>query len=288
MSGHGRGEASSESLRLTVEVRAVNHRYCRVSLRLPAVLATLEEPVRRRVLHRVQRGKVDLTATVDGVGSGGPRIRRKALRHWVAELQQAAEELDAPLAPDLQTLLGLPGVIADDAGAADEEELRRLTDEAVGQALEALTDMRSREGEDLAKDLSARTATLAAGVEAIAAAAAELPARIRTQLGERIQELLVDTGSIVDEDRIVQEAAYHAERADVTEEVVRLRSHLKKIEDLLRSDEAVGRTLDFVVQEVHRELNTVASKAKDLVVADTVVELKAELERIREQVQNIE
>ncbi len=288
MSGHGRGKASSESLRLTVEVRTVNHRYCRVSLRLPAVLATLEEPVRRRVLDRVQRGKVDLTATVDGVGSGGPRIQREALRHWVAELQQAAEELDAPSAPDLQTLLGLPGVIADDAGAADEVELRRLTDDAVGQALEALADMRSREGEDLAKDLSARTAILAAGVETIASAAAELPARIRKQLSERIQELLADTGATVDEDRIVQEAAYQAERADITEELVRLRSHLTKIEDLLQSDEAVGRTLDFVVQEVHRELNTVGSKAKDLSVADTVVELKAELERIREQVQNLE
>ncbi len=288
MSSHGRGEASSESLRLTVEVRAVNHRYCRVSLRLPGMLAAFEEPVRRRVLARVQRGKVDLSATLGGAGAGAPHIRRDLLNHWLGELQDVAEELGTPLTPDLQTLLALPGVVVDGASMADAEELGQLLDSAAGRALDALDAMRRREGEHLVDDLATRAATLSAGVEAIAVAAQELPERIRDQLRERIQGLLVDTGVTVDEDRIVQEAAYHAERADVTEEVVRLRSHLAKLEDLLQRDEAVGRTLDFVIQEVHRELNTVGSKVKDLVVAETVVELKAELERIREQVQNIE
>lgn len=288
MSGHGRGEASSESLKLTVEVRAVNHRYCRVSLRLPGVLAAFEEPVRRRVLERVQRGKVDLSATLEGTGAGTPGVRRDLLEHWLAELRDVAEELGTSPTPDLQTLLALPGVVVDRAGAVDDEELGQLADTAVCQALDSLEAMRRREGEHLVSDLIARTTMLRSGVETIARAAQELPERLREQLGERIQSLLADTGVEVDEDRIVQEAAYHAERADVTEEIVRLRSHLTKIDDLLQRDEAVGRTLDFVIQEVHRELNTVGSKVKDLVVADTVVELKAELERIREQVQNIE
>ena len=288
MSGHGRGEASSESLRLTVEVRAVNHRYCRVSLRLPGALAVLEEPVRRRVLEHVQRGKVDLTATLDGIGAGAPRVRRDLLKHWLDELEQVAEELGTPSTPDLETLLSLPGVVGDGASAADGEELRRLADSAVGQALDALDAMRCREGEHLVADLATRAATLRGGVDSIAAVAHELPERIREQLRERIQGLLVDTGIAADDDRIVQEAAHHAERADVTEEIVRLRSHLEKLEDLMQSDDPVGRTLDFVTQELNRELNTVGSKVKDFAIADTVVELKAELERIREQVQNVE
>ena len=266
----------------------MNHRYCRVSLRVPGMLAAFEEPVRRGVLARVHRGKVDLSATLGGAGAGAPHIRRDLLSHWLSELQDVAEELGTPLTPDLQTLLALPGVVVDGASMADAEELRQLLDRAAGRALDALDAMRCREGQHLVDDLATRAATLSAGVEAIAVAAQELPACIRDQLRERIQGLLVDTGVTVDEDRIVQEAAYHAERADVTEEVVRLRSHLAKLEDLLQRDEPVGRTLDFLIQEVHRELNTVASKIKDLVVAETVVELKAELERIREQVQNIE
>jgi uncharacterized protein (TIGR00255 family) len=288
MSGHGRGEASSESLRLTVEVRAVNHRYCRVSLRLPGALAALEEPVRRRVLEHVRRGKVDLTTTLTGTGAGAPRIRRDLMKHWLDELEQVAGELGTPSTPDLQTLLTLPGVVVDGPSAADDEELLQLADSAVGQALDALDAMRCREGEHLVADLATRVATLRSGVDTIADAAQELPERIRDQLRERIQGLLADTGVPVDEDRIVQEAAHHAERADVTEEIVRLRSHLAKLEELMQSDDPVGRTLDFVTQEVHRELNTVGSKVKELVVADTVVELKAELERIREQVQNVE
>ena len=244
--------------------------------------------MRRRVLEHVRRGKVDLTTTLTGTGAGAPRIRRDLMKHWLDELEQVAGELGTPSTPDLQTLLTLPGVVVDGPSAADDEELLQLADSAVGQALDALDAMRCREGEHLVADLATRVATLRSGVDTIADAAQELPERIRDQLRERIQGLLADTGVAVDEDRIVQEAAHHAERADVTEEIVRLRSHLAKLEELMQSDDPVGRTLDFVTQEVHRELNTVGSKVKELVVADTVVELKAELERIREQVQNVE
>ena len=288
MSGHGRGEASSGSLQLTVEVRAVNHRYCRLSLRLPGVLAALEEPIRHRVSERIHRGKVDLSATLGGLGTGGPRIHRDLLDHWLRELRDVAQELGTPPVTDLQTFLTLPGVVGEGANTVDSEELQRLAGIAVDQALDGLDSMRRLEGKHLVDDLATRVTTLHTGLETIAAVAQELPERIREQLQERIGSLLVGTGVAVDEARIVQEAAYHAERSDVTEEVVRLSSHLTKLEDLMQRDEAVGRTLEFVVQEVHRELNTIGSKVKDLVIADTMVELKAELERIREQVQNIE
>lgn len=287
MSGHGRGEAASDRHRVVVEIRAVNHRFCRISVRVPAELASFEERARRTVQERVQRGKVDLTLSVEGAAGAAGGVDVTAARVWGERLRAVADDLDLE-PPTLADLLALPGVLVEGAQALDPERDGALLDRATAAALEAFDDIRGREGEHLAADLRNRVEAIRTGVEKIETVASELPNRTRDGLRDRIAELLAEVGTEVDEDRIVQEAAHSAERSDITEELVRLRSHLDKIDGLLDSDEAVGRTLEFLAQELHRELNTIGAKTKELEVTDVVVALKAELEKIREQVQNVE
>jgi uncharacterized protein (TIGR00255 family) len=288
MSGHGRAEAHNTTLRVTVEVRSVNHRFCRVSVRLPGELAFLEESARRAVQARVQRGKVDVTVSFSGSGGQSMRLDRAAAAAWISELRELAEEHGLDATPRLGEIVQLPGVVTGDGAVRADDATAALLTEALDAAIGSFDEMRAREGADLAADLRGRIAEMRTRIEAIVEVADVLPQRIRDQLRQRIADLLEDTTAEVSEERIVQEAAYHAERADVTEEVVRLRSHLEKVDDLLRSTDAVGRTLEFVTQEIHRELNTIGSKTKDLEVTEGIVALKAELERLREQVQNIE
>ncbi len=287
MSGHGRAEAIGDALRVTVEIRSVNHRFCRVSVRTPAELAGFEERVRKLVQDRVQRGKVDVTISVSGTSASGVHLDREIAAAWAKELASISEEhgLAKPSAADL---VQLPGVLGAETPDDQDDAADALLSEGVEAALLAFDEMRNREGQDLADDMLGRLAGMRSDIEGIATVADQVPTRIREQLRQRISELLDETSATPDEDRIVQEAAHLAERADVTEEIVRLRSHLDKTETLLTSDEAVGRTLEFVVQEIHRELNTIGSKTKDLGVTDAIVGLKAELERMREQVQNVE
>ena len=288
MSGHGRAAAANEDLRITAEVRSVNHRFCRVSVRLPNEVIALEDRVRRQVQQRVQRGKVDVTISFGGAGGQSMRLDHAAAEAWARELRELAERSGLGGGPTVGDVLQLPGVLAGAGAVSVDDDTSELLAAVLDDALTAFDEMRRREGADLAADLSGRVALMRVRIEAVAAVAESLPGRVRDQLRQRIADLLAESGAEVDEDRIVQEAAHHAERADVTEEIVRLRSHLEKVDQLLASDEAVGRTLEFVTQEIHRELNTIGSKTKDLEVADTIVALKAELERLREQVQNIE
>jgi uncharacterized protein (TIGR00255 family) len=269
-------------------VRSVNHRFCRVAVRVPSELAALEDRARQAVQARVQRGKVDVNVAFAAAAGQSMRVDRDAAAGWIRELRGIADEYGFGATPSLVEIVQLPGVVTGDGTVRADESTADVLAEALAEALGAFDEMRIREGADLAADLASRTTEMRARVEAVATVAESLPQRIRDQLHQRISDLLGDSGAEVSDERIVQEAAYHAERADVTEEIVRLRSHLDKVDELLTSDEAVGRTLEFVTQEIHRELNTIGSKTKDLEVSDDIVVLKAELERVREQVQNIE
>ena len=287
MSGQGRGQCAKNGVRVVAEVRAVNHRFCQVFVRLPTDLAALEETVRKRIQQRVQRGKIDLVVTVERLPGSDKRVNWKLAQSYLLELRQLAEQHGVPGEIDLSTLTSLPGVIGEQQRSnLDPKADAEFTTNAIDQALDRLDSMRLAEGADLAADLRGRCARMLAGVAEIDEAAAELPSRIRDKLQARIEVLL--EGARLEPERIVQEVAHHAERADISEELVRLRSHLGRLGELLDGEEPVGRTLDFVTQEIHRELNTIGSKARDLEVANRIVDLKAELERIREQVQNIE
>ena len=287
MSGHGRGEASSDQFRVVAEVRTVNNRFCRISLRVPSEMAFFEEPARRLIQSRVQRGKVDFTATIEGPGGPGQRVNAEVASAWIAELRDLATETGiAP--PVLSDILSIPGVLGEPTRKIDPAEDAGIVEAALEHALDGLDAMRLREGEHMAADLVARLAADRIGLVQIEEASAQLPAKVRDALRDRIRELLDDVGRPVDEERLIQEAAYYAERADVTEELVRIRSHLDKADALLGSDQPVGRSLEFLSQELHRELSTIGAKTKDLQVSEVAIELKSELEKIREQVQNIE
>lgn len=290
MSGYGRGEVLGESFRIAFEARSVNHRFCRVTLHMPPELGFFETTARQLVREVVQRGKVDLSATVSGITAGQMvQVNRDLAASYHQVLTSLGEDLGLAGDIDLSALAAMPGVlVSQEAPRVDPERDTELVKEALRGALAALDLMRRAEGEHLCEDLLGRLHAMQERVAQIEAMAGELPRRYRDQLAARITALCEDVDEEIDPSRLAQEVAYYADRSDITEELVRLRSHLSKAEKLLQDDGAVGRSLEFLLQELHREINTIGSKAKATEIADVVIEIKSELERIREQVQNIE
>ncbi|MFQ5742269.1 MAG: YicC/YloC family endoribonuclease [Acidobacteriota bacterium] len=290
MSGYGRGEAEGESVRVGVEVRSVNHRFCRVALHMPAEVAFFEAAANQLIRERVERGKVDVTITVTGPrGIPEVQVNRRLAESYRHVLQELGGELGISGDLDMALLVNLPGVlVAQAAPQLDPEHHLPVAESALRQALDALDAMRTLEGGHLAADLARRFRRITTSVEQIEQIAARLPQRYREQLHARIAALCEGFDEEIDPARLAQEVAYYADRSDITEELVRLHSHLRKAEQLLSTNGGVGRSLEFLLQELHREINTIGSKAKATEVSDIVVNLKSELERIREQVQNIE
>jgi len=290
MSGYGRGEAEGESIRIAFEARAVNHRFCRVTVHMPSELAFFEAPARHIVRDIVQRGKVDLTATVARiVSTEAIQVNRELAESYYRVLQELGTDLGIAGNLDLATLAGLPGVLAtpESATLAPERDAA-VAEAALRSALDSFDQMRRSEGTHLREDLEGRFQTISSEVQKIETMAADMPRRYRDQLSARVAALCEEVEGQLDPARLAQEVAYYADRSDIIEELVRLRSHLAKGEELLAEGGAVGRSLEFLIQELHREINTIGSKAKATEIADIVIEMKSELERIREQVQNIE
>jgi len=290
MSGYGRGEAEGESIRIGFEARAVNHRFCRVTVHMPSELAFFEGPARHIVRDVVQRGKVDLTATVARiVSTEAIGVNGELAQSYFRAFQDLGTDLGIAGKLSLDTLAGLPGVIATpEAAALEPERDAAIAEAALRSALGAFDQMRRSEGKHLRDDLVARFQTISGEVRSIETMATDMPRRYRDQLSARVAALCEEVEGQLDPARLAQEVAYYADRSDITEELVRLRSHLAKGEELLAEGGAVGRSLEFLIQELHREINTLGSKAKATEIADIVIEMKSELERIREQVQNIE
>lgn len=287
MTGFGRGEATVGELTVVAEARSVNNRFLDVGLRLPREHAAFEPAVQRRVREAFRRGRVELTVRRQAA-AGAPTVRADA--EVFAAWSRAVEPLlvgrsDAERAAVLPVLLGQPGVlVASGLDVAPEVEQAAL-DQAVGQALTALAAMREAEGVLLDLDLRGLLDGLEADVEACAAQTADVAARLAARIEERVVRLV---GEGVERWRIAQEAALLADRADVAEELTRLRAHLDQARGALASDEAVGRRLDFLVQEMLREVNTLGSKTVDAPVSHRVVAMKTALERLREQAANVE
>jgi len=292
MTGYGRAELVLGSSAFEVEVRSVNHRYLDVRARLPRSLSEWETQVKTQMQRRLGRGKVDLSVSPAAGGGAGavPEIDGEIAARYLAAADELAARHGVPGRMDVTALLGLPGVVRTAEPALAAEVLERELPAAVDRALEALDAMRTREGESLARDLRGRLARVRELGESIAARSGEVQEAVRDRLRKRAESLRQETG-LLDEARLHQEIVLAADRLDVTEEVVRLRSHVAQFEAIL--DEAsverpVGRRLDFLLQEMGRESNTIGSKSADAPVAHQVVELKTELERLREQVQNVE
>lgn len=290
MTGYGRGAVESRGTRASVEIRAVNHRFLDLKLRGSQLAPELEEAVTAAVRKRLERGSVNVAVRVEQRGEvTALQLDREAARRVHAELSALRQELGIDEPVTLALVCSQPGVLVSRADDSAGEHTGACVREALAQALDALVRMRETEGSALARDLGGRFGRLSELTDEIAGYAEVAPSEAARRLEERLARLVEGTGIAIPPERLAQEAAILADRLDVTEELVRLRSHLDHAEVMCtEAAGGVGRRLDFLVQEMGRELNTIASKSHALPIARAVVEAKAELERVREQVQNIE
>ena len=288
MTGFGTGRSRAGDEEISVEVRAVNHKHLEVKARLPRELSALESSVLKAVRHRCARGAVDVavrrsTSTLSGAV---PMVDAAMARAWREALRTVARAADIADAPTAAQIAGQPGVVRMEEPVTDLALAEGALEKALAEALDGLVAARVREGKALEADLSARLERVATLSSEVAELAPRTVETYRARLQERMADLL--EGAPVDEARLVQEVALFAERTDVAEEATRLQAHLEAFRGFLAASEPAGRRMDFLVQEMHREVNTTGSKSQSLEVSSRVVELKAELERIREQVQNVE
>ena len=288
MTGFGRGEAEAKGRRWTVEIRCVNHRYLDLKIKLPKGYAGLEERVRKCLTAVLVRGRVDVALSVSGDFSDLQEIEANHMlaRTYHDALVRLAEQLNLPADIDLQRLAAYPDVLMLSQRTEDLDAVWPSMETALLEALNICDTMRSDEGKAMAADLQERLDQFAAVVGKIEKQIPKLLQERELKLEERLQKLL---GNVqLDSQRLAQEIAILSDKTDVTEEIVRLHSHINQFHAFLKSEEATGRKIDFLLQEFLREVNTMASKINDAEIAHLTVDLKAELEKMREQVQNIE
>lgn len=295
MTSFGRGAAAGENYKLTVELKSVNNRYLEVVPHAPRTLLFLETMIRAKVAEEAARGKVDVFVQLENIGEQTPKLcTDKALAAaYLQAAKELAESLRQPLLVKLtlRNLVAMPGLITlapqTETTDAQQAELTDALGRAMDEALAAFKAMRELEGGRLQADLLARAGLVKDIVAQIEKLAENVAADYQTKLLARIEELLPDNVPL-DEARLANEVAYFADRACINEELVRLNSHLLQLENLLQAQEPVGRKLDFLLQETNREINTIGSKANSLPINQLVIEAKSELEKIREQIQNLE
>jgi uncharacterized protein (TIGR00255 family) len=288
MTGYGKGEVTGEFGRISVEIRSVNHRYGEIYVKLPRTLLQYELEVRKVVAERLKRGKIEAFVQLDGRSgeAGNPTVNLAMARSYYTAFNELREALALAEPVTLDLLIAQKDVLTAREEVVPDEAVATALHDALASALDNVVKMRSEEGDALYGELHGRMTALLALVGRVAARAPLVVKTGAEKLQERLAKLLTD--GTIDESRLAQEVAILADRSDITEELVRLQSHQKQFFATLALDEPVGRKLDFLLQEVNREVNTIGSKANDGEIAMLVVELKAELEKIREQVQNIE
>jgi uncharacterized protein (TIGR00255 family) len=289
MTGFGRGEAERDGRVLTAEARSVNHRFLEFSIRLPRSLQPLENKLRSHLQERMDRGKLNLTVSWKGPGESGgePSVDMELAGQYSKILQEIREGFGFREPVTLAQLVALPDILKWTEPQLSPEEAWGLMIEAVDQAIDDLLNMRRVEGEALRDELVTRVGTIRTALDAVESRSPERAKEAKERLRTRVGELLEGEAQ-VDNERLLIEAAFQAERMDCTEECVRLRSHVDQLEALIGGDEPVGRKLNFLSQEMNREANTIGSKANDVEIAREVIGLKEEIEIVREQIQNIE
>ena len=290
MTGYGRGEHTREGYKITTEVSSVNRRQSEINVYLPRELEALDSKVRNAVNLRVARGRVTVRIGLhasENAQASHAKINTGLAKAYARELRKLAAELKIPDSISLDLLARAPGVFETDSALADAEQFWPAIEKSLAQALDSLVTMREREGAHLAKDLKSRIAAMKKGVKTVQREAPAMVKRHTEQLRERIQTAGLPLPP-EDDERLLKEIIYFADRSDISEELTRLQSHFKQFEECTASDEPVGRTLDFLAQEMNREVNTIGSKANDSLITREVVLLKTELEKFREQVQNVE
>jgi len=287
MTGHGCGEHVQGGFKFSVELNSVNRRQSDISIKLPVELEELEPRIRDEINAQISRGRINVVVACHrGDAADHVELDTALAKAYLRAIQKLQKELKLNGSLTLDTILRAPGVLKLAESAVDADAFWPGVESALRKALDRLVKMREKEGKHLAADLAKRLDLLIAGVTAIRAAAPDTLKRYREQLHARVKEAGLDVP--LDDERLAKEVVLFADRCDITEELTRLESHFQQFRASLKSAEPVGRTLDFLAQEMNREINTIGSKANAAEISQQVVKMKAELEKIREQVQNIE
>lgn len=294
MTGFGRGEYTDERLCLTVEMKAVNHRYGEIVIRLPRVLNPLEDLTRKQIAQVVSRGRIDvfINLTDNQPGACEIKIDREMTLAWNNAIDEVTNIIGAGKSLEdgqrVNFLLRSNGVINTKETQSDADFYQPYLKQAVDDALRNLVAMRSAEGENIYKDLLTRVQVVGDYLGKVEEKAPQVAKDFHIKIKERVAELLQDYETTLDEDKLIHEVAVFSDRTNITEEIVRLHSHIKQFRSTLSIEKTVGRKLDFIIQEFNREVNTIASKANDSEITQITIEMKSEIEKIREQIQNIE
>ena len=289
MTGFGEARRQNDRLAITVELKSVNNKHLKVSIRTPDAYLSLDHELEKLVRGTLRRGSVYVNLYVDRLDrSHDQGIDAELLRQYWAQLADASSDLNVALPANLGPLLPLPGVVVESRHHLVEDEDWPLIEETMGAALEALQAFRVYEGQSMAEDLSQLCSVLETGVDRVAERAPGVVTDYRHKLQDRVQNLLGESGVPVDENNLIREVSLFADRCDITEELTRLRCHIGQFRSQMEGEVSPGRKLDFLCQEMFREVNTIGSKGNDVQIAHIVVELKTHIEKIREIVQNIE
>jgi len=288
MTGFGRSETRGNGYSFSIEMKSVNHRFLEISVKLPRYLNIFEERTRKVIQEKVSRGRIEVYINVKEMEEKKRLVKvdKELTLSYDNSLKELAQLFNSAYITDIYRLVSLPEVITVEEEEIDVEVLWPFLEAAVRTALDQLLKMRAVEGETLLKDLRNRAEYLLELTAKIEQRSPEVITDYQARLQEKLTLLLTDTA--IDETRLAMEVALLADRASIDEEIVRMKSHIEQFKTTLRSSEAIGRKLDFLLQEMNREINTIGSKANDLQISHLVVEGKSELEKIREQVQNIE
>ena len=290
MTGYGRTESVVNMRKYIIEIKSLNHRYLEISLRLPASLSSLELDIKKRISGRFTRGRVEASVRMDSeygsVGEGRYELNLPLVRNYYDLLVQMRDEFNLKDEITLRMIAASRDAYVLKESGPDVSAIWGDLEEVIERAMDALIEMRKREGENICRDLMVRIDLITKSLDSIALRAPQVVLDYQKRFAERVKEL--SGGLALDEIRLVQEIAIMADRSDITEEIVRFKSHILQFQDLLEGDDAAGRNIDFLIQEMNREINTIGSKSADTEISRKVIEIKAELARIREQVQNIE
>jgi uncharacterized protein (TIGR00255 family) len=289
MTGYGKGTITGEDFTVSVDLKTVNNRFLDIHLRAGSELAALEPAIKKRISSRLSRGRVDVTISLERTAQLAYELNRPLIAGYINALKQLQQDFSIGGELDINLLARIPGALQPARNGIDERVVEALH-AALDQALDELEKMREQEGDALKLELRDRVQKIEALVPTIEANAAGLADAYRVRLQKRIGELLNRGGQVVELDpaRLAQEVAYLADRSDVSEEMVRLRSHLAQFQEALNAPGEAGKMLDFLLQELNREANTTLSKSTDLTIKEAGLAIKAEVEKLREQVQNVE
>ena len=288
MTGFGRCEIAEADRKITVEMKSVNHRYLDVTIKMPKKLNFFEAAIRTELKNYMQRGKVDLFITYEDFTESNVCVKynKELAAEYMQYFDRMAEDFSLDNDIRVSTLARFPEILTMEEQTVDEEQLWKLLDKALKGAAENFVETRIREGENLRNDLIAKLEGMLAHVDFITERSPEIIEEYKEKLTKKVEELLSDKQ--VDESRLLMEVTIFADKVCVDEELVRLRSHITATRDALLAGGSIGRKLDFIAQEMNREENTILSKSSDLEISNRAIELKTEIEKVREQIQNIE